>query len=185
VEDGTGDLFVGVSFANYGDPNPRGQDAVRLLARINADGSLDRTSPRPPIDERQGAVTALAKALDGSGDWLVTHNQTTLRYRVERQDWSGVRTDQPSASLALNYRQSRWLLISAMGNYSSMRSSDHLVDLENIGGKGMLAWELEPVRDWTPLLSLEAGYNLHVNRLLPSAQTEDLSGLLRLVPAKL
>jgi hypothetical protein len=109
----------------------------------------------------------------------------TLGYRVERQDWSGVRTDQPSASLTLHYRQSRWLLISAMGNYSSMRSSDHLVDLENIGGKGMLAWELEPVRDWTPLLSLEAGYNLQVNRLLPSTQTEDLSGLLRLVLARL
>ncbi|ALA57712.1 delta-60 repeat domain-containing protein [Nitrospira moscoviensis] len=83
VEDGTGDLFVGGSFANYGDPNPRGRHAVRLLARINADGSLDRTSPSPPIDERQGAVTALAKADDGSGDWLVTQNQTTIRYRVE------------------------------------------------------------------------------------------------------
>jgi hypothetical protein len=52
-----------------------------------------------------------------------------------------------------------------------------------IGGKGVLTWELEPVRDWKPQLSLEGGYNLQINRLMPSAQTENLSGLLRLVLA--
>jgi len=109
----------------------------------------------------------------------------TLGYRAEQQEWSGARIDSPSASLALNYQQSRRLHISAMGNYSGMRSSDRLIDLDTIGGKGILTWELEPVRDWTPLLSLEGGYNLQVNRLMPSAQTEDLSGLLRLVLATL
>ena len=109
----------------------------------------------------------------------------TLGHRAEQQEWSGARIDSPSASLAMNYQQSRRLRISAMGNYSGTRSSDRLIDLDTIGGKGILAWEFEPVRDWTPLLSLEGGYNLQVNRLMPSAQTEDLSGLLRLVLATL
>lgn len=107
----------------------------------------------------------------------------TLGYRAEQQEWSGARIDSPSASLAMNYKQSQ-LGISLMGNYSGMRSSDRLIDLDNVGGKGTLTWGLEPVRDWKPLLSLEAGYNLQVNRLMPS-QTEDISGLLRLVLATL
>lgn len=108
----------------------------------------------------------------------------TLGYRAEQQEWSGARIDSPSASLAMNYQQSRRLGISVMGNYSGMRSSDRLIDLDTVGGKGILTWGLEPVRDWTPLLSLEAGYNLQVNRLMPS-QTEDISGILRLVLAAL
>ena len=108
----------------------------------------------------------------------------TLGYRVEQQEWSGARIDSPSASLAMNYKQSQ-LGISLMGNYSGIRSSDRLIDLDNVGGKGTLTWGLEPVRDWKPLLSLEAGYNLQVNRLMPSAQTADISGLLRLVLATL
>lgn len=85
----------------------------------------------------------------------------------------------------MNYQQSRRLGISVMGNYSAMRSSDRLIDLDNVGGKGILTWGLEPVRNWNPLLSLEAGYNLQINRLMPSPQTEDISGLLRLVLATL
>jgi len=108
----------------------------------------------------------------------------TLGYRAEQQEWSGARIDSPSASLAMNYKQSQ-LGISVMGNYSGMRSSDRLIDLDNVGGKGILTWGLEPVSDWKPLLSLEAGYNLQVNRLMPSAQMEDISGLLRLVLATL
>jgi hypothetical protein len=109
----------------------------------------------------------------------------TLGYRAEQQEWSGARIDSPSASLAMNYQQSSRLGISVMGNYSGMRSSDRTIDLDNVGGKGILTWGLEPVRDWKPQFSLEAGYNLQVNRLMPSAQTEDISGLLRLVLATL
>lgn len=109
----------------------------------------------------------------------------TLGYRAEQQDWSGSRIESPSASLAMKYQQSRWLSISAVGNYSGTRSSDRLIDLDTIGGTGILAWELEPVRDWKPLLSLEGGYNLQVNRVMPSTQTENLSGLLRVVLATL
>jgi hypothetical protein len=104
-------------------------------------------------------------------------------YRVEQQPWSGARINSPSATLSMNYKQSQRLSMTAMGNYSSTRSSDQLVDLDMIGGKGVLTWELEPVRDWKPQLTVEGGYNLQVNRLMPSAQTENLSGLLRFVLA--
>jgi hypothetical protein len=104
-------------------------------------------------------------------------------YRAEQQEWSGARINSPSASLTMKYQQSQRLAMTAMGNYFGTRSSDKLVDLDMIGGKGVLTWELEPVRDWKPQLSLEGGYNLQVNRLMPSAQTENLSGLLRLVLA--
>jgi hypothetical protein len=107
----------------------------------------------------------------------------TFGYRAEQQKWSSARLDTPSASVSLKYKQSPRLSMTAMGNYSAIRSSDKLVELDMIGGKGIVSWELEPMREWKPQLSLEGGYNLQVNRLMPSAQTENLSGLLRLVLA--
>jgi len=104
-------------------------------------------------------------------------------YRAEQQEWSSARIDAPSATISMNYRQNPQLSMTATGNYSAMRSTDRLIDVDMIGGKGIVSWELEPVRDWKPQLSLEGGYNLQVNRLMPSAQTENLSGLLRLVLA--
>jgi hypothetical protein len=83
VQDGSGDLFIGGNFAGFNDGNPHAADAVRLLARLNPDGSLDRTSPRPRLDERHGAVMALVRTDDGSGDWLVTQGQEVLRYSAE------------------------------------------------------------------------------------------------------
>jgi len=107
----------------------------------------------------------------------------TLGYRAERLEWSSARIDSPSASLTMNYKKSQRFGITAIGNYFGVRSSDKLVDLDTIGGKGIVSWELEPLRDWKPQLSLEGGYNLQVNRLMPSAQTENFSGLLRFVLA--
>jgi hypothetical protein len=107
----------------------------------------------------------------------------TVGYRVEQQPLSGTRVNSPSASLSMNYKQSQRLSMTAMGNYFSTRSSDQLVDLDMIGGKGVLTWELEPMRNWKPQVTVEGGYNLQVNRLMPSAQTENLSGLLRFVLA--
>jgi len=106
-----------------------------------------------------------------------------LGYRAERPEWSSERIDSPSASLSMNYKQSPRMSVTAMGNYFGLRSTDSLIDLDNIGGTGVITWELEPVRDWKPQLSFEGGYNLQVNRLMPSAQTENLSGLFRLVLA--
>ena len=105
----------------------------------------------------------------------------TLGFRTEQQDWSGVRIESPSASLAMNYKQSQRLLISAMGNYSGIRSSDRLIDLENLGGKGILAWGIQQSRGWTTRMSLEGGYNRQTNRVMSSTETQDISGLLRFV----
>jgi hypothetical protein len=109
----------------------------------------------------------------------------TVAYRTEQQEWSGTRIVSPSATLALNYRQSQRLLVSAMGNYTGSRSSDGLVDTENIGGKGVLTWDVNETRDWTTLVSFEAGYTRLTNHVTPSADTEDISGLVRLVVASL
>ena len=109
-----------------------------------------------------------------------------LAYRAEQHEGSGTRIDSPLASLVMNYRQSQRLLISANGNFSGTRSTDRLIDLENVGGKGILAWEIQQSRDLTRLLlSLEAGYNRQINRMTSSVQTEDISGLIRLVLADL
>ena len=109
----------------------------------------------------------------------------TLWYREEGRDWSGVRIHSPSASVALQYQQSQQLLISAMGNYSGTRSNDGLIDTMHVGGRGKLAWDIQQSQGWTTRISLEAGYNRMTNRMLPTAGTEDISGLVRLVLAAL
>ena len=109
----------------------------------------------------------------------------TLGYREEVQGWSGVRTHSPSASVALQYRQSQQVLLSAMGNYAGTRSSDGLIDTEQVGGKGRLAWDFQRSQTWTTLISLEAGYSRMTNHMTPVAGREDVSGLLRLVFAAL
>jgi hypothetical protein len=108
-----------------------------------------------------------------------------LGYREEIQDASGTRIDGPSASLALHYKQSRRLLVSAIGNYANCRSNDGQIDNENVGGKGMVAWDVQQSAKWTTLIALEAGYTRVSNRVTPAADTEDISGLLRLVFASL
>ena len=62
----------------------------------------------------------------------------TLAYREESQNWSGIRIHSPSASVALQYRQSPEILISAMGNYAGTRSTDGLIDTVHMGGNGDL-----------------------------------------------
>ena len=109
----------------------------------------------------------------------------TIGYREEVQEWSGVRIDSPSASIALQYKPTYRLMLSAMGNYASSRSSDGLIDNENLGGKGVLAWDLLQSSKWSTLIAIEARYNRLTNRVTPSADTEDISGLLRVVLAAL
>jgi len=109
----------------------------------------------------------------------------TLGYREEAQDWSGVRTHSPSVSIALQYSHSQQLLISAMGNYAGTRSSDGLIDMEQVGGRGRLAWDFHRSQIWTTSISLEAGYHRMTNHARPPTSTEDISGLVRLVLAAL
>jgi hypothetical protein len=109
----------------------------------------------------------------------------TLGYREEVRDWSGVRIHSPSASVALQYKQSPEILFSAMGNYAGIRSSDGLIDTVHMGGRGRLAWDIQKSRGWTTLISLEAGYNRMTHRATSATGTEDISGLLRVVLASL
>ena len=81
--------------------------------------------------------------------------------------------------------RSQQVLLSAMGNYVGIRSSDGLINTEHVGGRGKLAWDLQLSQTWTTLISLEAGYNRITNRVIPSSGTEDISGLVRLVVATL
>jgi hypothetical protein len=109
----------------------------------------------------------------------------TLGYRVESQDASGTRIDGPSASLALHYKQSRRVLISAMANFASSRSNDRQIDNEHVGSKGILTWDVQRSSNWSTLIAIEAGYSRVNNRVTPSADTEDISGLVRIVLAEL
>jgi hypothetical protein len=101
-------------------------------------------------------------------------------YRQEFQDWSGVRIDNPTASLALSYQQSPQLLFSTMGNYSSSHSSDGLIHNENLRWRGALDWALYSSPGWVTKIGFEAGYNRMTDRIARSADTEDISGLVRL-----
>jgi hypothetical protein len=148
---------------------------AKLASSYGLESDLLRTTAESQV--RTQTVTASFRPV---GSLTIT---PTLDYRAERQEWSSARIDSPSASISMNYKQSPRLSMTAMGNYSLMRSTDKLVDLDMMGGKGILSWELEPLQDWKPQLSLEGGYNLQINRLMPSAQTENISGLLRLVLA--
>ena len=86
-----------------------------------------------------------------------------------------------TAALAMNYRQSQQLLLSAMGNYCAVRSSDRLIDRETIGGKGMFTVETQELQGWTTQMSLEGGYHQQAHRVMSSTETNDISGLLRFV----
>ena len=103
-----------------------------------------------------------------------------LAYRQEFQSWSGVRIDSPTASLALSYQRGQQLLFSTVGNYSSSHSSDGLIHNENLRWRGTLDWSLHSSADWVTKIGFEAGYNRMSNRVARSADTEDISGLVRL-----
>lgn len=107
-----------------------------------------------------------------------------LAYRQEFQSWSGVRIDNPTASLAFSYQQGPRLLFSTMGNYSSSRSSDGVIHSENLRWKGVLDWALHSSNEWTTKIGFEAGYNRVTNRATRTTDLEDISGLVRLSVAQ-
>ena len=108
-----------------------------------------------------------------------------LGFTEEKQDWSGIQIDSPSASLALNYEQSRNLRLSATGTYANSRSNNGLVDNENVGGRGIVTWDVQQMDACKALIAVEAGYSRLVNRANPSAEVEDILGMVRVVLAAL
>ncbi|MCC2641025.1 MAG: exported protein of unknown function [Nitrospira sp.] len=109
----------------------------------------------------------------------------TLTYRTEHQRWSGARVQTPMASLSLLYKQSQRLLVSAMGGYTSTTSSDRLTAMESIVGKGMFAFHMDPIYGHPTTISLEASYTNTTNRAVFGLDSEDLSGLVRILVATL
>ena len=109
----------------------------------------------------------------------------TLSYRTETQSWSGATIQTPMASLSLLYKQSQRLLVSAMGGYTSTSSSDGLIDTNSIVGKWMFALHLAPIYGHPTTISLEAAYTNTTNRTVAGLDTEDLSGLVRILVASL
>jgi hypothetical protein len=109
----------------------------------------------------------------------------TLSYRTENQSWSGAKVQSPMASLSLLYKQSQRLLVSAMGGYTSTTSSDRLTAMESIVGKGMFAFHLAPIYGHPTTISLEAAYINQTNRAVFGLDSEDLSGLVRILVAAL
>ncbi|MCK6499484.1 MAG: hypothetical protein L6Q38_08410, partial [Nitrospira sp.] len=136
---------------------------------------------------RGGAhTTALAQTFTAVYRPINTLTLTpTLSYRTETQSWSGAKIQTPMASLSVLYKQSQRLLVSAMGGYTSSRSSDRLTTLESVVGKGMFAFSLEPIYGHPTTISLEASYSNTTNRAVSGLDSEDLSGLLRILVASL
>ncbi len=104
---------------------------------------------------------------------------TVFSYRTDIQQWTGIRTETPVASLALNYRHSARLLISALGGYTGIRSSDGLTENETLNSKGVLTWS--PWEKSSTQVSLETGYSRTVMGGAGGDGTvmQDFSGLVR------
>lgn len=109
----------------------------------------------------------------------------TFSYRMETQRWSGAKIQTPTASVSLLYKQSQRLLVSAAGGYTSTKSTDGLIGTESIVGRGMCAFNLNPIYGHPTTLSLEASYRNTTNRTVVGVDTEDLSGLVRILVAAL
>lgn len=109
----------------------------------------------------------------------------TFSYRMETQRWSGAKIQTPTASVSLLYKQSQRLLVSAAGGYTSTKSTDGLIGTESIVGRGMCAFNLNPIYGHPTTLSLEASYSNTTNRTVVGVDTEDLSGLVRILVAAL
>lgn len=138
-------------------------------------------------DTRGGAQsTAFAQTLVATYRPLNTVTLApTLSYRTETQSWSGATIQTPMASLSLLYKQSQRLLVSAMGGYTSTTSSDGLIETGSIVGKGMFAFHLDPIYGHPTTISLEAAYTNTTNRTVAGMDSEDLSGLVRVLVAAL
>lgn len=86
VQDGTGDLLAtGVFDAIL---RSGGLPVELHFVRFNPDGSLDLAAPKPQV-ERAAYVVALAKATDGTGDWLVEQLIGDERLKVQRYKANG------------------------------------------------------------------------------------------------
>jgi hypothetical protein len=99
-------------------------------------------------------------------------------YRSDVQEWTGVRIQQPAASLSFNYDCTSRFQFSALGGYGSTRSSDGLIDHESLNSKGILTWY--PLDTRMTQISFETGYTRTTMGGTVQMITEDLSGLVKI-----
>ena len=104
----------------------------------------------------------------------------TFSLRADRQRWSGVRLDTPSASMALTYTPSRLFNMMAFGSYSNIKSSDGLVDNMTSNMTSVFTWICRETPNLRTTLSLNTSYTAMLDGVQPDRSTEDVSGLLRL-----
>lgn len=96
VGDGSGDLFAVGTFPNFDSPTPI-IDAYHGLVRMNPDGTIDLSSPKPQV-EPDTAPSALSPASDGSGDWLAGSGNTVQRFKPDGTIDSVFRTGEISGN---------------------------------------------------------------------------------------
>ena len=139
-------------------------------------------------DDLRAGAESIALAQSFSGLYRPFSSLTiipVLSYWSQQRSWSGARMQTPTASLSLQYKQSQRLLVSAMGGYTSSRSTDRLTNTESIVSRGLFAFSLDPIYGRAAMLSLEAAYTNTMNHASPALNTEDISGLLRFLVAAL
>ena len=104
---------------------------------------------------------------------------SVISYRTDVQQWTGVRTDTPVAALTIHYRHSAELMVSALGGYSGMRSSDGLTDHQSLSSRGIITWS--PGGSTVTQVSFETGYTRTVTGGTANSGMimQDLSGLVR------
>ena len=104
---------------------------------------------------------------------------SVISYRTDVQQWTGVRTETPVAALTVHYRHSAQLMISALGGYTGIRSSDGMTDNESVNSRGIVTWS--PGGSSVTQVSFETGYTRMVTGGGSSSGmvTQDLSGLVR------
>lgn len=125
-------------------------------------------------------TTGLAHAV--SGLYRLTDALTvtpSLGLREDQQQWSGVRIETPSASLAVAYSPSAMLHLAASGSYSRTHSSDGAIDSSVYRMTSALTWTCCETAKVRTILSFDASYTNALDAGQSFHSTEDISGLLR------
>ncbi len=82
----------------------------------------------------------------------------SVTLREDRQRWSGVGVENPSASLTLTYAPRPSLSLTTTGSYSRTHSTDGLVDADAVNAQGVVTWTSEDADSLRTRLSLESAY---------------------------
>ncbi len=126
-----------------------------------------------------GETIGLAHAVSGS--YRLTKSLTlnqTVSLRRDRQQWSGVRIETPSTSLAVNYKTDDNFNFTATGTYTQSQSSDGLVDTSTISATSVVGWIPGASAQKGPSFFLETHYSTTRQGTNPALDTEDLTALL-------